>query len=633
VYDQGAGRVDDDRATRQAVSTEPPSVSFGEIPFPHDQDPPSVRTVHYQNDGSAPVTLALAATLTGPDGSTTPGMVSVAPASITVPAGGGADATVTINTQLDAPLGVFGGSVVATSGDLRVITPIGIDREAAAFKLKVEVLDHKGQPVKAELSVTGVGPFGSPIRDVSISEHINGQKAFHLLAGTYTITAFINSKKHPILMIAPRVDLSRNLTVSMDGELAKPLNITLPDDDLTLIGSAWSYQDNANFFSFFDTETDALLRTAQIGVGTGPGEAESFVQAAYVNAVDAPTVVYNLAHHEDDQFLTGWKQNIKARELANVIAHHAGRDDRQYVKSAAALVPGGGAIFFIGSTYTGPFDRTEHFFGPDFQWGGALAENIPPATPGGFALTATQLGQTRAYLPGQTYTEGWNQAAYGATFPGPSVVGFGGSAQRTGVLLNLGPSLATDVGEPGRASSSSMVSEQLTLFENGTKISQTSGPFSPSIFANVGSADADFRLDADLVRPAATFDLSTHVTASWSFHSAPAATTQILPLPSLRFAPPLDAHNRTAAAAVPLPIHVARPIGAPTPKIATITVDASFDDGATWTPVPVAMIGDDAIGIVTHAPGASFVSLRGHVVDVDGNAADQTIIRAYGLTP
>src|SRR5581483_968128 len=189
--------VDIDRATRHAVTSEPGSDSFGQIPFPHDQDPPSVRTVHYQNDGADPVTLALAATLTGPDGSTTPGMVSVAPASLTVPAGGSADATVTIDTQLPAPLGVFGGTVVATGDDLRVITPIGIDREAAAFDLAVQVLDHKGDEVKAHVSITGVAPFGDPVRDVSFDENVKGHKSFHLPAGTYSVTAFIHKQKHP----------------------------------------------------------------------------------------------------------------------------------------------------------------------------------------------------------------------------------------------------------------------------------------------------------------------------------------------------------------------------------------------------------------------------------------------------
>jgi len=83
VYQQGAGRVDIDRGTRHAVSTDPGSESFGVIPFPHDHDAPSVRTVTYHNDGAAPVTLSLAASLTSKDGPAAPGAVSK---SVAVPA-------------------------------------------------------------------------------------------------------------------------------------------------------------------------------------------------------------------------------------------------------------------------------------------------------------------------------------------------------------------------------------------------------------------------------------------------------------------------------------------------------------------------------------------------------------------
>ena len=80
-----------------------------------------------------------------------------------------------------------------------------------------------------------------------------------------------------------------------------------------------------------------------------------------------------------------------------------------------------------------------------------------------------------------------------------------------------------------------------------------------------------------------------------------------------------------------LPVHVERVAGAPTPRIAHNTVDASFDDGATWVHVPLIVAGADAFGLIVHPAGATHVSLRGSTADVQGNAAEVKIIRVYGL--
>jgi len=78
---------------------------------------------------------------------------------------------------------------------------------------------------------------------------------------------------------------------------------------------------------------------------------------------------------------------------------------------------------------------------------------------------------------------------------------------------------------------------------------------------------------------------------------------------------------------------VERPAGAPTPRIMRARVEASFDDGATWTAIPLVLIGDRALGLVIHPPGATHASLRGTAADVEGNEVDQTIVRAYAIAP
>jgi len=106
----------------------------------------------------------------------------------------------------------------------------------------------------------------------------------------------------------------------------------------------------------------------------------------------------------------------------------------------------------------------------------------------------------------------------------------------------------------------------------------------------------------------------------------------VLALPTLRFAPMLDDDNR-APRQLPLilPVTVERLAGAPTPRLVGVTIEASFDDGATWSRVPGALSGTHFRGIVVNPPGALFVSLRGSASDTAGNRVEQTILRAYKL--
>ena len=70
-------------------------------------------------------------------------------------------------------------------------------------------------------------------------------------------------------------------------------------------------------------------------------------------------------------------------------------------------------------------------------------------------------------------------------------------------------------------------------------------------------------------------------------------------------------------------------------QIKSVTVEMSLDDGATWSPAPGFLVGTHWFGLVVHgnAPGATHVSLRGKARDQAGNRVEQTIIRAYRLTP
>jgi subtilisin family serine protease len=639
VYQQGAGRVDIDRATRHAVSADPGSESYGIIPFPHDQDPPLVRTLTYHNDGAAAVTLALAGALSSKSGPAAAGMITVSPATLTIAAGSTATAQVTVNTQLDDANEVYGGAVVATGDDLRIITPVGVEREAEKFNLTVNSTGVDGAVKTVDTSIHGVDKFGTPIGNIQIFfQETTGPTTFRLPAGTFWVASSDVSSDHPTMMVAPRVDLTRSdANIFFDGTLARPIDLTMPQHTL-LFQASVAFNDDATGLNFL-AGAFTPFSTAQIGPSAAPGVTRSVLNAIFTSRPNrAPTDVYNVAREDQDVLAAGWTKTFKAKDFANVHTTVAGTHNRDYFKEAGVICPEGCTTFITGPGYIGPFDHTEHYFGKNLTWIDSLQE----ADPDDFDNTTVEFDTIEDYTgrTGETLEATWNNAVFGPAFAGLNSFNPRGKTSApvrsaTGVFA-LEPSMVTDPSYPAReADTETDQSSRLTVFENGVQIANaviTETFFPIGLRVPTDNAEADFRFEADFSRPDDLFELSTRVTAAWTFHSAPGASDQILPLPVMRFAPSLNKHNRTGAAVLPVPIKIERPIGSAMPRIKSATLDVSFDDGATWQPVQIPLIGvDRAQAVIVHPPGATFVSFHATVTDVNGNAVDQTIIRAYGL--
>jgi hypothetical protein len=98
----------------------------------------------------------------------------------------------------------------------------------------------------------------------------------------------------------------------------------------------------------------------------------------------------------------------------------------------------------------------------------------------------------------------------------------------------------------------------------------------------------------------------------------------------VRFHPGLDEHGvAPAGRAIKIPVTVEAQLGSPTPSTRSLAVEASFDDGATWTAVPVEKGHNGAFITLRSPAGPGFVSLRATAVDAGGDSVVQTIIRAY----
>jgi hypothetical protein len=169
--------------------------------------------------------------------------------------------------------------------------------------------------------------------------------------------------------------------------------------------------------------------------------------------------------------------------------------------------------------------------------------------------------------------------------------------------------------------------ESLTVTRNGEPFH--TGPFITDAF-DVPAGEATYQATAAVTR-AAPAGLSTSVSTSWTFRSGPAAKKQPLPVAAIRFAPALNEDNVAPVSNGPfvIPVTVQAQAGAAMGPTRKLTVEASYDDGKTWTAAWLSGGTDRQFAMVWHPKGHGYVSLRAKATSACGSTVEQTIVRAY----
>ncbi|HEX2132995.1 MAG TPA: S8 family serine peptidase [Actinophytocola sp.] len=148
-------------------------------------------------------------------------------------------------------------------------------------------------------------------------------------------------------------------------------------------------------------------------------------------------------------------------------------------------------------------------------------------------------------------------------------------------------------------------------------------PAGPGRFQVIASAGRPASL---LLEPA----LSTRTRAVWSFRARGGTDDRVaLPFLDVRFALPLDDHNR-ASAGEPVRgrVTVAHQPGSRASRIRDVIVEVSYDDGRTWRR---ATVDGQRVEIPAGGEAGGYASLRATATDRHGNAVTETVIRAYAL--
>jgi hypothetical protein len=653
VFDQGAGRVDMARAITQTVVTSPASVSLGLQPFPHEDDEVLTRTVTYSNLGSAPIALDLDVDVSGPDGSAVPaGMFALQPSSITVPAGGQAIATLTADTRVPGALGVYSGALVATNEAVRVRTPLAVDKEAERYNLTIRHLDRRGlTPVDYTTNVQGLdrvigGPNFDP--DGTLTLRLPAGR-YHLYSAIHTPTAAgpldVSALALPLLV------LDRDTELVLDARVAKPMSVRIPEPSARSAAAVVLYERRAPeglgmLGALVGPNLDRIY-AAHLGASVPADELVSSVHSQWGLPgasglfFDSP-YAYHLAWFQRGRYWTGFDKTVKARDLAVVQAEYrTPMPGRVGLVFAGAFPPDGdigGSAF--GFQFRLPFERTEYYVADDTRWQ-AEFQTVEPDTG---VFETSHVKPLYELHPGQHTTEVWGRAVFGPAFPdvegSPSQWVYrhpGGGSSESSIepaqdsdAIAVSVPLYNDFSEDHEGFSREDTG-RTSLYMDGELIGETEraglGEF------GVPDADAEYRLEVSGARPSYA-EVSTEVSATWTFHSAHVPDAQFTPLPvmAIRFGPTLDANNAARAGrGVALPVWVQRQALAPPAQVRELELEVSYDDGATWRPVQMMRTRDAGLAVLQHPSDASFVSLRAAATDTAGNSVRQTILRAYRL--
>lgn len=236
AYEQGAGRVDAGRAATQQVFATTANLDFGISEIGQDGDPepaPVARDVTYANVSDQPVTLSLTTSLATTADTPAPAGALVADPAVTVPAGGTATATVTLDP---AGLGEawYTGALVAvdTATGTRVTTPVGLVREPEKFLLTVHTVGRDGAPVSpwAQDTLRLDGPAG-PVTGARLVDE--GSTAVRVPVGVYSLAQVVNwvdgdSRLNSALLLDPELTVTGDTEITLDLRTAEQIRFDTP---------------------------------------------------------------------------------------------------------------------------------------------------------------------------------------------------------------------------------------------------------------------------------------------------------------------------------------------------------------------------------------------------------------------
>ncbi|WP_443080697.1 S8 family peptidase [Streptomyces sp. PTD5-9] len=624
-FQQGSGRIAVDRAIAQTVVADPVSVNFGTQQWPHTDDTPVTKQITYRNLGTTDVTLDLAVSATGPKGAPAPaGFFTLGSDKVTVPAGGTADVPLTVDTRLGGDVdGGYSAYVVGTGGGQTVRTAAAVEREIESYDLTLKIIGRDGKPAVyyendlAGLSGPGLGTWLHPTGE-------NGTVKLRVPKGGYVLNTAVytdpeDSTKGTDWLTQPKLDISRNTSVTLDARTTKPVEITLPATGTKGLLAAPEIQ--------FDTKETGYgygwfldsykgLRTAHLG----PKVTDGSLSQQWIGAwTKGAATRYDIAVGGPvTQAATGYKRKFTAGQMAKVnLALGASVKGKSGQVGVWGLLPGSSGSWGAWSTHKVPGTVTAYVSAADkvkwdfgfLQQGGVDPDGYPNIESG------YTLGDPRSYKAGGTYTKKANTAVFGPA------LGTDLGLFREGDEIGGQVPLTAD--GSGNLGAQPYGSVKTVLYRNGKKLVQNDNPLEGEPIA-VPSGVADYRLTTSVRVSPKVSAVSSRIDASWTFRSKKTGAPTALPVSTVRFTPNVTLDGKVTAgrtASVPVKVQGA----AAGKNLKSLTVYVSYNGGKTWKKTAVK---SGKLSVKNPAKGKS-LSFKADVVDKKGNKSSVAIYNAY----
>jgi hypothetical protein len=566
--------------------------------------------------------------------------------ALTVPAGGTGTVTLTTNTRVSAPFGLFTGRLIATAGGKTLGIPLGVYREEERYNFTLQHVDRNGAPAARFRTLLVPLDQHMTFMPTVDGDGTNATTTLRVPGGRYVVETeyFDDSGAVSTLLLHPGHLLNAAVSLTLDARQATPLTIAAPTATAVSFWSRTEYEASAVWGTHRHgiqwTEAQGNPRLLYTGtVGQPADHIRSYVSGQWRDGASSTgdAALYAAAFTQDGMLPTGTK-TIPVDQMSVVRARYAAAPtDTRYPYALGAMgvgvdVPGSQVAFiaFDRSVFL-PQQRTEYYYSTDgaVRWSNALAAGSYQN------LTAP----SRQYQPRQMYFSRWNEAPFAPALPNynPKVLW----SYRTGDTMTVEIPMLADRQSHASTLLSGLQTNLLRLYRNGEMIGEVEYPHGPSEFS-VPPESADYRIEAMVAQ--ADFDpgirqtiigLSTRVTGVWTFqsgHVSAGSKTQ-LPLMTVRFNPALNEHGEAVSGTsfkVPVSVHQLDRQGVV--DVRTLKIEASFDDGVSWSEVQVERSGSEWIATLQHPADASYVSLRAIAQGPSANSAEITVIRAYALT-
>ncbi|KIF73987.1 hypothetical protein QR77_08255 [Streptomyces sp. 150FB] len=612
--DQGNGRVDVAHAITQSVIAEPASLSFGTPAWPHTDDQPVTKTLTYRNTGTRPLTLDLAATVTGPTSTIPDGFFTLGASQVTVPAGGTASVDVTANPKLgDDAFGVYDLAVTATGGGQTVRTAGSVNREGEMYNLTLQATARDGSlPEDGDWSAFVWDDDNETYAARGVSGN-GGKVELRLPTGHYTVLGTVPLLDENLTYIgedwaiAPRLDLTSDTALAVDARKTKPIDMTPPDPDASYNSTFYTIaqKDGASPLVNYVANLPEGFRTQQVGPAPERGSVTSYLLASY----GSDTAEYQLADTLKDRAYTGHVQHAKWQDLAKLTVNQGSTavGNRFGQLTSQPDFPSALPYFFTNLPVT-----TVSYLQGGYRWQRTFQQQK------GSAPESEYREPAQVYRAGHSYTEDFNTGVFG-----PALVAGGGLSRDGDHLTGAVRPFADGAGHDGE-SLYDTAAASTTLYRDGKEYA-TADDVLDAVSFDLPADRAKYRLVTTVSR--ATLDVSEVTTeVSWSaeFTSAHTTKAQAIPASVVRYTPRL-APDSTAVAGATQGVPVTVQGSAAGKNLKSLTVYASYNEGKTWTKLTVR---HGAAKVVNPAAGGT-VSFKADVKDRDGNTFSQTVLDAY----